>query len=180
MEENKNIGGIFWIIVVFMILVVGIISFYYNDLFLANRVKDSENISNVKNYTTEQVKLALENQASFVGKNLENSSTASMSDLNRDLSIFVLVDSEGVNLKKEIYTDGSNGWSITYGVNKKMYDVYYELLKISKTAPYSVSFGSRADLASIIISESDKYYIKIISEQIKDDKSRVSINVIEN
>jgi len=179
--ENTNTNNInmFGIVILFIVLSVGVLSFIFKVPFSNNNaemIEKSKNISIQNISTVEKSRAAVESKVFYLRNDLESKTPAKLTDLDRELSIFIPTLSESVLVSRETYKNKTKGWNITYFLNKNLIESYTDLLKLARTSPYEIFGASRASMSSIIVTESKKYSVKIVVD-VQSDKSTI-VNII--
>ena len=177
--QTQDKSKVFWLTVVGVVLVAGVLSFYYTDFF-GNKAKNkSAELSNKSTTTMAQTKAILEDNVVFPEKELKSSTPVNEAELDREVSFFIPSGVTSLEANAESYKDGTNGWSLNYKMNKNLLETYQEIPRLSKTAPFEVSYASRANLASIISTESPKYRVKIVMGKEGENVTKVAVNIQE-
>lgn len=177
MNETNNKPKIFWLIIAFVILSAGVFSFISKDVFFGKKKEIKEEKTDPE-FSVAQTKSVLDSKTDFPDKVVKSKSVSKISDIDQSLRVFVVSESENVEINKEIYTDGTSGWGISYVVNKDIINTQKILREVSTNRFFNVVISTRASVAFLINTKSDKYNVKISGEKIEENKTKVYIRVL--
>ncbi len=182
MNETNNKVKVFWLIISFVFICAGVLSFYANDLkrlAFEEKKEESAKISEKDTLSSSQARYMLEQKFNFEVKDERSRQEVLQNDLSREVSNFILSGADPLEANRLSFTDNTSGWELKYDMGKNLLDTYRELSSVSRTAPFVFESGSRMSSAAIIISSSDDYRVKIIVEKVEDEKSKVEVYILE-
>lgn len=182
MEETKsNNGKAFWLTVVFIVLVVGVWSLIGgNPLSFLFKKETPKTENNTETLSMDKDLAMFESRSKFPKLIVKSSVQSSVSEFPKDLSVLILKDSSSQNFNKETYSNGNNGWTVSYIYLDNVMNSYNEIYKVVRDAGYKIDQSSRTFSAAIVVGESAKYKIKATTQYLDDKSSLVKISVLEN
>jgi hypothetical protein len=166
------------VIVFVTLLLLGIIFyvFLYPSLF---RLKDNSRqkytptvISN-KNMLESELK----RKTSFSISEVDRSIESSIQELDKELFFVNDFSSTTKNINKELYNDGSSGWSIDFSLSNNLKDSYDQIVRKIEIygKSFKIIFAARADLSAVITAEDSKYKIKVTLEYLSSSSTKINV-----
>lgn len=177
MNENKN-SKIVWMVLILIIVVIGVaVNYLYKDGKTV--VTTSENIGG-RNPTVAQTVSVLESTVSFVNKEVNSTSIVLPSEVGRDLSFFISDKANSLEVKKILFKNGKNGYEFKYNLDMNLPDTFNVMRGIARTLPFVLSNATRANQASVITTESEKYEAKILLSKVDEVRTEVIVTIQPN
>ncbi len=178
----NNTNKIFWVILILIVLIVGVLSFYLNPAIFEKiwkKFPSSEQPKSEPQITVDQTKTVLDSKSTFFIPDSSTSTQVALGDLDKDISQFVIFGATPTSVSRDKFLDGTQGFTITYEINKNINESYNEFISFSNKNPFKVAYASVANLAAIITAESSKYRVKVMVEKVGDSTSKVLVHIQE-
>lgn len=184
MEEtnNANNSKAFWLTLVFVVLLVGVLSFLgINPLnFLSKKEEPKKQVENIETLSIDKDLVLLESKANFPKLEVKSSSSVKVSELPKEVLGLVLVDATFQNANKEVYTNGNGGWNVNYQHADNVMNAYNKVYSAVRDAGFQIDVASRTFSAAIVSGESARYVVKVTAQYVSDNESLIKVFVTEN
>ncbi len=185
MEDTNNVNNnskTVWLTIIFVVVAFGVLSLLgTNPLsFLSKKQEVKKEQPKVEELSIDKDIASLESRSKFPSVTVKSSVDSGVSSLSKDLAGIVLSGATSVVVKKETYTNGNGGWSMSYVYPENVMNAYNKLYTVVRDLGYKIDLGSRTFSAAIVSGESSKYKIKVISQYLDDKTAQVRITLLEN
>jgi hypothetical protein len=181
MENNSSIKKNIWISIILVVIVGMFFGIFYKDIIgFLNKRETAPIIPERNTEVPSRLVLAtLESRVSFPKKEIISTKESNVVELGKVLSTLILTDASSQRISKQEFSDGTNGWEISYTNNEDVKNTYNKLYSLSNRGDFKVTFSSRSTNAALTLSETSKYKIKIATKFIDEKSSEVLINIVE-
>ena len=171
--KNKIGKVLLWLAVIIAVLIIGI-SAYYS----LNKKGDK---STEQTLTVPEVRASLlaNSKISFPGVERENITDAN--NISKEIKAIMAVEiKNGQVVASEVsYAGGKKGQIIKFNINKSLFDYYWDMQKKSTADGWSILFGSRGTLATILEIENKNLTVRVLGTETTKDSISIHIQTIQ-
>lgn len=177
-QQKENHLKVYWLVIIFIFLSLGVASFIKNDWDSNKRVNETIQVSTEDINSQSEIRYTLESRVSFPIKKVSNIKEITFQNLEEANKFFILNENRDLKINQESYTDGSTGYSITYLLNQDMKNVYIAMRNSVLRNNFATTTATRANIGALIFVESDDSFQKVYLQNIKEGETKVYLNII--
>jgi len=172
--KNKGKKIILLILVLILIAAAVFMFFYYDD----NNKK--QEVINEPVLTVSRVRNALLADSKISFPEIEKESVIDAKNISKDIKeIIDIASSTNLEVKEVTYVDGKKGQTIKFNIDKPLLDYYWNVQGKSKSKGWTLLFGSRGILVTILEIENKALTVRILWEEITKESMEIYVQTIQ-
>ncbi len=177
-QQKVNSFKIYWLILLFIFLSLGVFSYIKVSLDEEKRLEETDQVTTQDVNSQNETRITLESKVLFPEKKLSSSKQINLPSLQDANKIFILDGNKDLRINEENYVDGTSGFSIVYALNKDMKDVYITIRNSLMRSGYGTTSATRANLGAIIVTENNDLFQKVYLENVREGETKVFVDII--